>query len=105
MSLARRLAQRIAAAPADGARILGHAGRLLGTTISPYLFFCQSAQEVEDQPRRAKGRSANAPEQADRQLRRTRIETTVGMAESNGMAFFIILTAALTLHAHGADRH
>jgi Mn2+/Fe2+ NRAMP family transporter len=75
---------------------------VLGTTISPYLFFWQSAQEAEEQ--RADPREQPlkvAPEQADRQLKRVRMDTVVGMAVSNSIGFFIILTSALTLHAHG----
>jgi NRAMP (natural resistance-associated macrophage protein)-like metal ion transporter len=75
---------------------------ILGTTISPYLFFWQAAQEVEeiervprDQPLRV------APEQARRQLRRLRIDTAVGMGFSNLVAFFMIVATAATLHAHG----
>jgi Mn2+/Fe2+ NRAMP family transporter len=75
---------------------------VLGTTISPYLFFWQSAQEAEEQ--RADPREQPlkvAPEQAGRQLKRVRMDTVVGMAVSNSIGFFIILTSALTLHAHG----
>jgi len=61
---------------------------VFGTTISPYLFFWQASQEL-------------APEQAGRNLRRIKIDTYVGMAFSNLIAFFIILTAAVTLHANG----
>ncbi|MDR6534677.1 Nramp family divalent metal transporter [Variovorax soli] len=75
---------------------------ILGTTISPYLFFWQAAQEVEeikrvprDQPLRV------APDQARRQLRRLRIDTAVGMGFSNVVAFFMIVATAATLHAHG----
>ncbi|PSL84393.1 iron transporter [Variovorax sp. WS11] len=75
---------------------------ILGTTISPYLFFWQAEQEVEeikrvprDQPLRV------APEQARRQLRRLRIDTAVGMGFSNLVAFSMIVATAATLHAHG----
>lgn len=75
---------------------------ILGTTISPYLFFWQAAQEVEeihrvaaDQPLRG------APSQRRPQLRRMRIDTVVGMGFSNVIAFFIIVAAAATLHAQG----
>ena len=75
---------------------------ILGTTISPYLFFWQAAQEVEEQ-RASPLRSAlvDRPEQAFAQLRRVRIDTVIGMVFSNAIAFFIILTAAVTLHAAG----
>ncbi|HEX8785437.1 MAG TPA: Nramp family divalent metal transporter [Telluria sp.] len=75
---------------------------VFGTTISPYLFFWQASQEVEElhaddaaQPLR------RAPEQVDRQFRRIHFDTMVGMAVSNVVAFFIMLTTASTLHAHG----
>jgi NRAMP (natural resistance-associated macrophage protein)-like metal ion transporter len=75
---------------------------VFGTTISPYLFFWQASQEVEevkttegDEPLK------QAPRQANRQLARIRADTYIGMAFSNIVAFFIILTTAATLHAHG----
>lgn len=75
---------------------------LLGTTISPYLFLWQAAQEVEEMGSSARRRSLlTAPWQARSALRRIGIDTTVGMIFSNLVAFFIILTAAVVLHAHG----
>jgi len=75
---------------------------VFGTTISPYLFFWQASQEVEEQ-RAADGEEPllNAPEQARAQLRRIKIDTYIGMGFSNIVAFFIMLTAAVTLHLHG----
>ncbi len=75
---------------------------VFGTTISPYLFFWQASQEVEEQ-RAARGEKPlnTAPEQAVRSLQRIKVDTTVGMAFSNLVAFFIILTTAVTLHEHG----
>jgi Mn2+/Fe2+ NRAMP family transporter len=75
---------------------------VFGTTISPYLFFWQASQEVEDQ-RAAPGEEplVKAPEQARLQLRRIQIDTYVGMGFSNLVAFFIMLTAVVTLHLHG----
>lgn len=75
---------------------------VLGTTISPYLFFWQSSQEVEDEEGDAEaGPLTENPEQAPRELRRIGWETGIGMAVSNLVAFFIILTTAATLHANG----
>ena len=75
---------------------------VFGTTISPYLFFWQASQEVEEQrARRGEEPLRAAPEQAERSLRRIKIDTYIGMAFSNLIAFFIMLTAAATLHAHG----
>jgi NRAMP (natural resistance-associated macrophage protein)-like metal ion transporter len=75
---------------------------VFGTTISPYLFFWQASQEVEEQ-RAAAGEKPliAAPEQASAQLQRIKLDTVIGMGFSNLVAFFIMLTAAVTLHAHG----
>jgi NRAMP (natural resistance-associated macrophage protein)-like metal ion transporter len=75
---------------------------VLGTTISPYLFVWQASQEVEEvKNNRGEKPLKRAPAQANDQLRRIRFDTYVGMAASNLVAFFIILTTAATLHAHG----
>ena len=75
---------------------------VLGTTISPYLFFWQASQEVEEQ-RAAPGHEPlrEAPEQARHHLRRIRIDTYVGMMFSNFIALCIMLTTAATLHGAG----
>jgi Mn2+/Fe2+ NRAMP family transporter len=75
---------------------------ILGTTISPYLFFWQAAQEVEEIRRVGPDRPLRvAPEQARRHLRRLRLDTAVGMGFSNAIAFFMIVATAATLHARG----
>jgi NRAMP (natural resistance-associated macrophage protein)-like metal ion transporter len=75
---------------------------VLGTTISPYLFFWQASQEVEEvKNNRGEKPLKRAPRQAPAQLGRSWIDTYFGMALSNIVAFFIILTTAVTLHAHG----
>jgi NRAMP (natural resistance-associated macrophage protein)-like metal ion transporter len=75
---------------------------VFGTTISPYLFFWQASQEVEEirndgttRPLRTRPRDAKA------QLKRIKADTLIGMGFSNLVAFFIILTTAVTLGAHG----
>jgi NRAMP (natural resistance-associated macrophage protein)-like metal ion transporter len=75
---------------------------LLGTTISPYLFCWQAAQEVEE-IRESDEREPlkRADEQAPDALRRIAMDTSVGMIFSNLVAFFMIVTAAAVLHAHG----
>ena len=75
---------------------------VFGTTISPYLFFWQASQEVEEQ-RAGPGEEPlrEAPEQARAHLNRIKLDTYVGMMFSNAVAFFIILTAAVTLNLHG----
>jgi NRAMP (natural resistance-associated macrophage protein)-like metal ion transporter len=75
---------------------------VFGTTISPYLFFWQASQEVEEQlatPGAAP--LIQAPQQAKANLRRIKLDTYIGMGFSNMVAFFIILTAAVTLNLHG----
>ncbi len=75
---------------------------VFGTTISPYLFFWQASQEVEEL--RADPQATplkEAPEQVKAHYRRIRVDTLVGMGFSNLVAFFIMLTTAVTLHAHG----
>jgi len=75
---------------------------VLGTTISPYLFFWQAAQEVEEmnqgkirRPLRELSRGGQS------EIDRIAFDTTVGMIFSNGIAFFIILTTAAVLNTHG----
>ena len=75
---------------------------ILGTTISPYLFFWQSSQEVEDTkafPRREPLRKA--PSQAEAANRRIQSDTLIGMGFSNLIALAIMVTAAATLHVAG----
>jgi Mn2+/Fe2+ NRAMP family transporter len=73
---------------------------VLGTTISPYLFFWQTSEEVEDVRLNSKEFPLKKkPSQAFDQFRRIAIDTRVGMALSNLVAFFIILTTAATLHS------
>ena len=75
---------------------------LLGTTISPYLFFWQAEEEVEEVKERPDAKPlSRAPEQANAEFKRIRLDTYVGMALSNAVALFIILTTAATLNAHG----
>lgn len=74
---------------------------VLGTTISPYLFFWQASQEVEElHAEPSQHALRRAPRQAPAQLRRINFDTWVGMGVSNVIAFFITLTAAATLNMH-----
>jgi NRAMP (natural resistance-associated macrophage protein)-like metal ion transporter len=75
---------------------------VLGTTISPYLFFWQASQEVEEQ-RATPGHEPlrEAPQQAAENLKRIRFDTWIGMTFSNLVALCIMLTTAATLHAQG----
>lgn len=74
---------------------------VLGTTISPYLFFWQAGQEVEEQRRRHTKPLCVAPRTAGAELRRIRIDTLVGMVFSNLTAIFIVIATAATLHRAG----
>jgi NRAMP (natural resistance-associated macrophage protein)-like metal ion transporter len=75
---------------------------VLGTTISPYLFFWQASQETEEiKSHDDEEPLKKAPEQAPKQFDRIRLDTYVGMSLSNVVAFFIIVAAAATLNAHG----
>src|SRR5579864_7219572 len=74
---------------------------VLGTTISPYLFFWQSSQEVEELHRRNHKPLCVAPRAAGPELKRIRVDTLVGMGFSNIIALFIVVAVAATLNAHG----
>ena len=76
---------------------------ILGTTISPYLFFWQAAQNAEqDAHWREQGKKAERPQRAlQRELRAAARDVNTGMLFSNAIMFFIILTAAATLYRNG----
>jgi Mn2+/Fe2+ NRAMP family transporter len=75
---------------------------VFGTTISPYLFFWQAGEEVEDEKEDPEAKPLiQAPQQAPRQMARMQLDTLVGMGFSNIIALFIMLTTAATLNAHG----
>jgi len=73
---------------------------ILGTTISPYLFFWQAAEEVEEEQVRDQ-LHAHKKRATSADLRAARADTIAGMFFSNFIMYFIILTTAATLHAHG----
>jgi Mn2+/Fe2+ NRAMP family transporter len=74
---------------------------VLGTTISPYLFFWQASQEVEEE--KALGRHSLVARRnaTGDEISRRKIDVGIGTFFSNAAMFFIILTTALTLHVHG----
>ena len=74
---------------------------LLGTTISPYLFFWQAGQEVEEQRRRGVPALVADSRGAAVEFSRIRFDTVIGMGFSNGIALCIIIATAATLHASG----
>ena len=78
---------------------------VFGTTISPYLFFWQSAQEVEEVDQRADEHPLlERPREAPAALSRIRIDTIVGMLASNLIALAIMIATAATLHQHGVTQ-
>ncbi|APG87371.1 manganese transport protein MntH (plasmid) [Sinorhizobium americanum CCGM7] len=87
----------------DSAHAMALAG-ILGTTISPYLFFWQAGQEVEELRRQERAKLKADPKSAEPELARIRVDTLVGMALSNTVALFIIMATAATLHAHGVTQ-
>ncbi len=75
---------------------------LFGTTISPYMFFWQASEEVEEQRNNPLAHALkNSPHLAAEALKRIDVDTYVGMGFSNIVSYFIILATALTLHANG----
>jgi NRAMP (natural resistance-associated macrophage protein)-like metal ion transporter len=74
---------------------------IFGTTMSPYLFFWQAAQEVEEE--RAQGRTKEAQRRGATaaELRDSRVDILTGMAASTAVMYFIMVVAAATLHATG----
>ena len=74
---------------------------ILGTTISPYLFFWQAAQEVEEDRDRGKTTLAQRKGATNKELRVAKRDVITGMLLSNLVMYFLILTTGSTLHAHG----
>jgi len=74
---------------------------ILGTTISPYLFFWQAAQEVEEERKIGRHTVKERKGATDKELRKSRTDVLMGMFFSNLVMYFIILTTAATLHAYG----
>lgn len=74
---------------------------ILGTTISPYLFFWQAGQEIEEQHRHHAKPLCLTPAAADGEFRRIRVDTLTGMAFSTLISLAIVFATAATLHAEG----
>ena len=74
---------------------------ILGTTISPYLFFWQASQEIEEQKRHKVKPLCITPKDAGPELKRIRIDTLTGMAFSSIVSLAIVFATAATLHANG----
>lgn len=77
---------------------------ILGTTISPYLFFWQASEEVEEEKSSGQNTLAQRKGATTQELDLRNIDVGVGAFFSNTVMFFIILTTAITLHAHGITR-
>jgi Mn2+/Fe2+ NRAMP family transporter len=75
---------------------------ILGTTISPYLFFWQAAQEVEEDRDQGKATVAQRRGSTNKELRIAKRDVITGMLLSNLVMYFLILTTAATLNVHGA---
>ena len=74
---------------------------ILGTTISPYLFFWQAGQEIEEQHRHHAKPLCITPREAGPELKRIRLDTLTGMAFSTLVSLAIVFATAATLNAHG----
>ena len=74
---------------------------IFGTTISPYLFFWQASQEVEEERQQGEVTLDQRKGATNAELRKSRKDVITGMLFSNLIMYFIILTTAATLHAHG----
>jgi Mn2+/Fe2+ NRAMP family transporter len=74
---------------------------LLGTTISPYLFFWQTSQEIEEQKAAGRNTIAKRRGASETEIRNRRLDVAAGSFFSQMVMYFIILTTAFTLHSHG----
>lgn len=76
---------------------------ILGTTISPYLFFWQASEEVEEEVehKKLKMMGQGIPRVYKSDIKDLRIDTVLGMLFSNIVMFFIMVTSASTLHKNG----
>ena len=74
---------------------------ILGTTISPYLFFWQASQEVEEEKAMGRRMLISRIGATDKEIKNRLLDVGVGTFLSNLVMFFIILTTALTLNVHG----
>lgn len=77
---------------------------ILGTTISPYLFFWQASQEVEEEKAMGRRMLVQRENASPGEIRNRKLDVGVGTFFSNLVMYFIILTTALTLHQHGVTK-
>ena len=95
------LQQTIVPSLPHGSDMWGMLVAILGTTISPYLFFWQASQEVEEEKSKGRVTIAERMGATPLEIRTRKIDVAAGTLFSNLVMFFIILSAAVTLHAHG----
>jgi NRAMP (natural resistance-associated macrophage protein)-like metal ion transporter len=74
---------------------------ILGTTISPYLFFWQASQEVEEELKMGRSTLAEREGATDREIKIAEIDVDIGMVFASLVFYFVILASAATLHAAG----
>lgn len=74
---------------------------ILGTTISPYLFFWEAGEEVEEEKSEGRTKLSERKGATDKEIRKEKIDTIVGMLFCNVVFYFVILAAGATLHASG----
>ena len=74
---------------------------ILGTTISPYLFFWQASQEVEEEKAMGRRMLPSRENASEREIGTRKLDVGIGTLFSNLVMYFIILATALTLHKHG----
>jgi NRAMP (natural resistance-associated macrophage protein)-like metal ion transporter len=74
---------------------------LLGTTISPYLFFWQASQEVEEEEQEGRSPAKGGPEASEQELRHVQLDIDAGAVLANVVFYFIVLTTAATLYTAG----
>lgn len=86
---------------AEKSRGMGTLVAILGTTISPYLFFWQTSQEVEEEKSKGRRMLTRRVGASKGEIITRKIDVDIGTFFSNLVMFFIILTTAMTLHVHG----
>jgi NRAMP (natural resistance-associated macrophage protein)-like metal ion transporter len=74
---------------------------ILGTTISPYLFFWEASEEVEEEKKEGRTTIASRRGATDKEIKKEKIDTIIGMLFCNVVFYFVILAAGATLHATG----
>jgi len=77
---------------------------ILGTTISPYLFFWEASEEVEEEKKEGRTTIASRRGATDKEIKKEKIDTIIGMLFCNVVFYFVILAAGATLHATGQTR-